>query len=89
MRLAALLLVLFALGCGSTDSVAVQETPEGMEMIADEDFGEVGEQDRFLGNIRDMWSDHVRDCQSGVDFTYRSMARETERNWARMKWLFD
>jgi hypothetical protein len=88
-RLLVLILLLFTAACGSTESVAVQETPEGMSMLSEQSLDDVGHRDRFLGNLRNSWSQHLRDCRTGLNFTYRSMARETERNIGRMAWYFD
>ena len=83
MKYVFLVIAVLALGCGSTESVAVQETPEGMTMLSDEDLEPV------LGNLRDAWSEHLRDCQTGLEFTYRAIYRNTQRDWERMKRTFD
>jgi len=89
MKYLLLIIALLAVGCASTDSGAVEETPEGFQMLADEELETSGRSGRFLGNLRDSWDEHVRDCRTGVDFTYRSVARNTERGWERLVWIFE
>ena len=89
MKLLILILALAAVGCSSTSSGAVQETPEGFELLSEEELETTGSSSgRVLGNLRDSWDQHVRSCQTGLDFTYRSMARNTERGWDRIVLIF-
>jgi hypothetical protein len=83
-----LIFAAMALGCGSTDSGAVQATPDDYQILTEGEPEAPGGSDRFLGNLRDSWGEHVRDCQAGIEFTGRSIARNTERGWDRIVWIF-
>ena len=80
-------LLVAAVGCTSTKSTAIEQTPEGVVLLSDQSLEPTGKSDRFLGNLRSSWSDHLKSCRTGVEFTGRSIARNTERGWARLVWL--
>jgi hypothetical protein len=89
MKWACLIITLMAVGCGTTQSVAVQEAPEGMELLADEDLVVYTEGDRTFGYLSDLWADHLRDSATGMDFLMRSMSRNVLRDYERMQRTFD
>jgi hypothetical protein len=82
------LAILFASGCASTTSEAVEATPEGVVLLSEESLETSVKSGRVLGNLRDSWSAHVKDCRTGLEFTRRTFARNTERGWDRLVWLF-
>ena len=89
MKLLVLIFALAAFGCSSTNSGAVQETPDGFHLLSEDELEATGDSSgRVLGNLRHSWAEHVRSCQMGLDFTYRSLARNTERGWDRIVWIF-
>ena len=89
MKWLVIAITLFTVGCGSTESLAVQEAPEGVEMLAEEDTSEFSEGDRPLGGLSGRWKDHLRDSASGWDFTMRSISRNVLRDWERLQRTFD
>jgi len=88
MKYLLLIIAVVALGCSSTDSGAVQATPDDYQILTEDEFETSGSSGRVMGNLRDSWGEHVRDCRTGIDFTYRSLARNTERGWDRVVWIF-
>jgi hypothetical protein len=87
MKYLLLIPVLLLIGC-ATDSEAVRETPDDYEMLAEEDMNPQSTSGRFMGNMRDAWGEHLRDCQTGLEFTGRTLSRNTERGWDRIVWWF-
>ena len=67
----------------------MQEAPEGIEMLADEELDRISDRDRSLGQLSRRWSDHLRDSASGWDFTMRSFSRGVRRDWERLLRTFD
>ncbi|MHC4471470.1 MAG: hypothetical protein ACYS99_10945 [Planctomycetota bacterium] len=76
-----LLLVLVIAGCASTDAVRSEA------LVSRSDAPAEGPE-RFMGDSQDTLYEHLRESLSGVDFLWRSVTRNSARDWERVKAFF-
>jgi hypothetical protein len=80
MRIVILLLLLVALGaCVSTDAVRSDPLVSKFDRESEERPA------RFMGGLQDSFYEHLGGSLHGLDFLWRSIARNSARDWERMK----